>query len=503
MIEGPQTRGEEIIGTILVSPSLIEATPDLKVSDFMCDDEKNLFSEIIKQWEDMRQIDQFILGQKTPGGQSYLQRIQTGVTINKKPEAFIRDVRELKKEKHQRNIFRLFEAQRNIVKKSGGVVNFEIDKVQAEIDAIRALDEGRERRSVLDMANFSGIRMEPVEWLWYPVAPFGMVGTVLGNPGVGKSFLLTDLAARISSGRDLPVYRKSTGKTYKGWVIYITSEGVPDKILKPRLYAAAAAMENVTLVKGIYNEEKEFQVLDVRYHLPLLLGLIRNEREAKKGNCVLVIIDPIASFVSGKANLNDSVQARHALDAIARFAEEASVAVLVAVHPNKDETKRIMARAAGSMQMSAAVKTAWIVAEPKDDDPLNMRYFAPYKIQTVEFNKNEALPFYLDEANFKHDGKFFEMARIRWSEKTVKCDIEKIISPRADEGLPQAAKVRAWLKEKLKDGSRLARDLYAAAEDEGFTNKQLWHAKDALGVQLSVDGFQGPKVWYLPEDFKE
>jgi hypothetical protein len=207
--------------------------------------------------------------------------------------------------------------------------------------------------------------------------------------------------------------------------------------------------------------------------------------------------------VSGKANLNDSVQARHALDAIARFAEEASISVLVAVHPNKDETKKIMARAAGSLQMSAAVKTAWIVAEPKDDDPLNMRYFAPYKIQTVEFNKNEALPFYLDDANFEYDGKFFEMARIRWSEKTVKCDVEKIISPRADEGLPQAAKIRAWLKEQMKGGNRPARELYSKAEEEGFSKWQLWRAKASLNIQDMPDGFRGPIIWYLPEDFKE
>ena len=491
---------KKILGWLSQNPALFEKAK-ITEEDFESEKHQRIICEFQRQFHETLNIDIFLASERIGGDgiAAYISSLTDG--LYRLPEDGFKDyILELKKKKLAKEFFKESEKQKNLFIKG---IDPDFAPVLEIAEKIKTASISAGPSTGLDMANMPDVGMKPVEWLWYPVAPFGMVGTILGNPGVGKSFLLTDLGARVSSGRDLPVYRKPTGKTYKGWVIYITSEGVPDKILKPRLHAAGADMENVTLVRGIYNEEKEFQVLDVRYHLPLLLELIRTEREAKKGNCVLVIIDPIASFVSGKANLNDSVQARHALDAIARFAEEASVSVLVAVHPNKDETKKIMARAAGSMQMSAAVKTAWIVAEPKDDDPLNMRYFAPYKIQTVEFNKNEALPFYLDDANFEYDGKFFEMARIRWSEKTVKCDVEKIISPRADEGLPQAAKVRAWLKEQMKSGRRLARELYSKAEEEGFSKWQLWRAKVSLDVQDMPDGFGGPIIWYLPEDFKE
>jgi hypothetical protein len=491
---------KKILGWLSLNPGLFEKI-DLKKIDFESEKHQMIFSEFQRQFAETFNVDVFLASERIGGDgmANYISSLTEG--LHHLPEdGFKHYVLEFKKRKIAKEFFRESEKQRNLFLKG---IDPDFVSIFEITEKIKVASVSAGPSTGLDMARLLDVGMNPVEWLWYPVAPFGMVGTILGNPGVGKTFLLTDLGARVSSGRELPVYRKPTGKTYKGWVIYITSEGVPDKILKPRLHAADADMENVTLVRGIYNEEKEFQVLDVRYHLPLLLDLIRTERKAKKGNCVLVIIDPIASFVSGKANLNDSVQARHALDAIARFAEEASISVLVAVHPNKDETKKIMARAAGSLQMSAAVKTAWIVAEPKDDDPLNMRYFAPYKIQTVEFNKNEALPFYLDDANFEYDGKFFEMARIRWSEKTVKCDVEKIISPRADEGLPQAAKIRAWLKEQMKGGNRPARELYSKAEEEGFSKWQLWRAKASLNIQDMPDGFRGPIIWYLPEDFKE
>jgi hypothetical protein len=357
-----------------------------------------------------------------------------------------------------------------------------------------------EEEFVLREREMTSVEIKPVEWLWYPVAAFGMVGTILGNPGIGKSYLLADVAARISSGRPLPVYKRATDETFCGWVIYITSEGVPEKILKPRLYAAGANFQNLTLIEGLQTCDGQFQVFDVRHHLPLLLKRIQNDSR----QCLLVIIDPIASFISEKVNLNDSVQVRYAFDAIARFAEEARVAVLVAIHPNKDETKRVMARAAGSLQLAAAVKTCWLVTGPRANDPLNVRYFSPYKIQTVLFDQNEALPFYLEDASFEYNGKKIEVARIDWQKELVKFDIEEHLSPRVHEGKSRpAAHVRAWLIEQLKNGPRLARDIYEAAEEEGFSKYQLWRAKDYLGIEDIKDEFRGPSKWQLPQDWSE
>jgi len=376
---------------------------------------------------------------------------------------------------------------------------FDHSKIRGLYEQIASLDTS-DNQPRLSKKNFLEIPMERVSWLWYPVAPFGMVGTILGNPGVGKTFVLADLAARVSAGKPLPIYRRPNEKIYRGGVIYITSEGVPEKILKPRLYAAGAVMENITLIQGLYCRGK-FQVLDVRHHLNLLLDLIRKE---KKTPFLLAIIDPIASFVSGSTNLNDAVQARHALDVIARFAEEAGVAVLAALHPNKDETKRTIARAAGSMQMSAAVKTAWVITEPKDDDPVNMRYFAPYKIQMAEFDKNETLPFYLENANFNLNGELFEVAKIKWSERLVTCNIERILSPRVDERVPPAIKVRLWLKEILQEGSQKAEDIYnLGAEQYGFSKTQIFRASKALNVERAPLGFSGGWIWTLPQELKD
>lgn len=371
----------------------------------------------------------------------------------------------------------------------------QLEKIADEMPVFGAGTAGEK----FDLVELTDVEMEPIEYVWYPVAAYGMVGTVLGPPGVGKTYMLADISARISRGDALPVYRTPTEKVAGGWVVYITSEGSPSQILKPRLYAAKAEMSNITLIKGRVSKKGDFTLLDIRFHLDELAKLM----QADGRKCVLVIIDPLASFVSGNANLNDMTQTRQALDVVARFAETAGVAVLVAIHPNKNETQQLQNRAAGSVQMSAAVKFAWAVVDPKDDDPPNLRYFAPYKIATAPCNRKETLPFYLDDASFEHNGRHFEMAKLRWSLKTVSCDVERIMSPRAAEGVNMSAKARALIREQLQEGPKPGRDMLRAGEEIGVSPATMYKAKAQLNVDDSPDDWQGPRMWIPPAEWPD
>lgn len=374
----------------------------------------------------------------------------------------------------------------------------------SENEALAAINSAEERVSKkgdmkhrLDSEGLEQIGMRPMRHLWYPVAPYGAVGTILGNPGVAKTFVLADLTARISTGKPLPVYRKPS-QPVQGKVIYVTSEGIPDRILKPRLYAAGAEMKNIRLVRGLFDEKNDFLTLDVNANLPLLKELVLSER-GKDLQYVLIIIDPIASFISGRTNLNDTTQARQALDTVARFAEELEIAVLVAIHPNKDETKRTIARASGSLQMSAAVKSAWLVSEPGKEDPHNKRYLAPYKIQTEEYDKEETLPFFLETAKFQFQGEDFEVGKVKWGQDLERCNVEEIMSPRVHDNIPPAVKARLLVKEQLSQGAKTKQDVIKAGEDKGLSPWQIQRASESLNVDRAPSAFGGDWFWSLPE----
>src|SRR6202023_1269990 len=54
------------------------------------------------------------------------------------------------------------------------------------------------------LAKFSDVRAKPPAWLWPNWLPLGKLAILDGDPGVGKSTLLFDLAARVSSSGVMP-----------------------------------------------------------------------------------------------------------------------------------------------------------------------------------------------------------------------------------------------------------------------------------------------------------
>jgi putative DNA primase/helicase len=50
---------------------------------------------------------------------------------------------------------------------------------------------------------------ESVEWLWEGRIPLGKLTVIDGDPGTGKSALTTDLAARVSTGREMPTPKEA------------------------------------------------------------------------------------------------------------------------------------------------------------------------------------------------------------------------------------------------------------------------------------------------------
>jgi hypothetical protein len=55
----------------------------------------------------------------------------------------------------------------------------------------------------------SDVVEESVEWLWEGRIPLGKLTVIDGDPGTGKSALTTDLAARVSTGREMPIPKEA------------------------------------------------------------------------------------------------------------------------------------------------------------------------------------------------------------------------------------------------------------------------------------------------------
>ncbi len=70
-----------------------------------------------------------------------------------------------------------------------------------------------------------------VDWLWKPFFPLGMMSFLHGDPGLGKSALLCDLAAKLTQGNEMP----NGAKPRPVSVLMLIGDDDVGKTVKPRL----------------------------------------------------------------------------------------------------------------------------------------------------------------------------------------------------------------------------------------------------------------------------
>ena len=93
---------------------------------------------------------------------------------------------------------------------------------------------------------YSEVQSTDVRWLWYPFIAIGKITLLQGDPGDGKSTMMMNLIAELSTGGKTPDGCK-IGTPQK--VIYQCSEdGVSDTI-KPRLERCGADCSKIPLLR--------------------------------------------------------------------------------------------------------------------------------------------------------------------------------------------------------------------------------------------------------------
>jgi len=481
-----------VLGALIISPALLEAC-DLRDVDFPAGHFRETFSAIAAVWEEARpaEIDSRVLAVRIGdnGAGTFIASLLDG-NIKVDEPTFRGRVSELRKRALTSRVLAKIEGQA----RAG---ELDLDEVREDLTRYDELEFEAESAGGPNFVSRKahGIQTRRVGWLWPGVVPNGMPTALEGDPGVGKTFVAADIAARVTRGTGFPTYGEGdwTGPA-QGSVVYISSEGVPDRILVPRLVAAGADLERVEIVEGICSKRGEFEILDVNQHLPALARRMKNDPSTK-----LLVIDPLASHLSPKLNMNSSLEMRAAMDCVARFAEEVSCAVLVVMHLNKDDRKAAIHRAAGSGQIMAAVKSAWAVVKKPDDENDNRRYFGPVKSNLSPFRRSLAFEIQ-DTAILFSDGTKGNIGRVVWSHEPEDFDLQAAISPGAFELHSKVGAAVTFLRERLTSGKRYATDLIDEAQAQGITKDNLWKAKRKESIEDGREGFGGKSVWFYRAD---
>src|SRR5207237_4605073 len=117
--------------------------------------------------------------------------------------------------------------------------------------------------------------------------PRGKVTIVQGDGGLGKSLALLDVAARISTGRAMPLEANASAT---GDVLILTVEDDRADTIRPRLRAACADLRRIHFVEARLDDEG-------KRDLSFPSDIAKLRAAVSKTRAALVIVDPLADFV--------------------------------------------------------------------------------------------------------------------------------------------------------------------------------------------------------------
>lgn len=315
-----------------------------------------------------------------------------------------------------------------------------------------------------DEVCLADVRPEPLHWLWPGRLPVGMVTVLDGDPGLGKSLLTLDLAARITTGRPMPDDTRSDVRGPAG-VVLLGAEDDLARTIRPRLEAAGADLRRVVVLRG--RSGRWVTVAD--------LGLIRSAIE--RHQAALLVVDPLMAHLPDSVSAYRDQDVRSALGPLGLVASETGCTVVLVRHLTKDQSKSALYRGGGSAGGIIGIARAGLMVTHHPDDE-GARVLAATKSSLAA--RPPALQYRIEPVG--------QVARIRW-EGVVEHTADELLQVATEDSDERNALVEAVrvLHGLLADGPRSSRDVEREIKNAGVTEITMRRARARLRIQAVRD----------------
>jgi len=326
-----------------------------------------------------------------------------------------------------------------------------------------------------------------VEWLWRHWIPAGMLSILDGDPGLGKSQLTLDLAARVSRGWAMPPGGGAGGEPAS--VLLLSAEDDLERTIRPRLDAAGADVSRVFALDGFKTGPGE----DDQRPAEIPWDLDRIARLCQERGVRLLAIDPFAAYIGGQYDTHKDSDTRRVMHRLHRFAVRYRVTTLLVRHLNKYSDGKALYRGTGSIAIAGAARCALVVGH----DP------ADRSRRVLAMNKTNLGPM-PPSLTYTLERVGPDVTRLAWGGE---CDLtpEDILArPTAPKGPPEEdlRESDRWLLSFLQGcqtqgKGATAREVYCEGAKEGYSEATLDRSK----ARLKIRSVKGVAAWYwtLPE----
>lgn len=220
----------------------------------------------------------------------------------------------------------------------------------------------------LDMYALSEVDPEEIKWLWFPYIAFGKVTIIQGDPGDGKTMLVSDLIAKLSKGE--PLYEQDEPNPITVSIYQTAEDGYADTIV-PRLDKFGA---DRSMVKVIREDKKQLSFTDPRI-----------EEGIVASGAKVLILDPMQAYIGADIDMHRANEVRPVMHHLSDVAQRTGCAIILIGHLNKTKGANAVYRGLGSVDIPGAARSVCVVRHPiKSNDET---YFAHAKTNIGPYGK--------------------------------------------------------------------------------------------------------------------
>lgn len=331
----------------------------------------------------------------------------------------------------------------------------------------------------MPLVMMSQVTPEELEWLWPGRILFGKLNMIDGDGGLGKSTLMLDLAARLSTGQPLP---DGTRHEPTGTLLLMAEDGAGDTIL-PRLVNAGADMSRIGLIQTITDPEDNAEVMPT---LPDDIWHIENAITAIGAR--LLVIDPLLGYIGDNVNEYRDKEMRRAMMPVIALAQRLHIAVIGLRHVTKAIAGNAKHRGLGAVTLTNLARSVLFAATDPDIPECNI-------LAQSKTNLGPLVP----SLRYRLEGCDNKQPRIAWegiSQHTADSLNAQGTTPQERSELAEA---EDFLRDALDGGPLLVTAVKKQARDANIAEMTLRRAKLSLRVESKKARTQdGQWTWELP-----
>lgn len=314
----------------------------------------------------------------------------------------------------------------------------------------------------------SAIQPKEQQWLYKGLIPIGCITVLSSDPGVGKTTILEDFCARLSTGR--PLYGDTSAEPPAN-IIFQNAEDPLEQMTVPRLEKMGADRSRIFFI-GSFNNNGAPVTFDNIDDIDKLMSMIKPK---------LMGFDPLQAFIGSRVDMNSMSNVRQVLSKVAQLAEKHQCAVVIVAHNNKGSEVSALHKTAGSIDITAIARSVLTILPDPEDTEVSVLCQVKNNIST----RAKGIRFKITDGVVEYMG---------FTELTAD-EIKAIHSSKTSSKIPAARNlINSMLGQK---GYADAAEILALAKKQDIGKTTIYNAKNEMGLGSVTVGFANKKTyWY-------